>query len=150
MEKCTTVYVPVSLKPLKKHPVQSAELEFFLLGLRLGICFLPFNRTTSTPVFTGPVCQSVGFRTTLACFHWAVESDRLSHDQGPVFTGPVSQSVGFRSTLACFHWAVESDRLSHDQHKTTRVRTTLETNCVTLVRVRNYANEHRVSYQIHF
>ncbi|ESN90781.1 hypothetical protein HELRODRAFT_182608 [Helobdella robusta] len=67
------------------------------------------------PVFTGPVCQSVGFRTTLACFHWAVKSDRLSHDQGPVFTGPVCQSVGFRTTLACFHWAVESDRLSHDQ-----------------------------------
>ncbi|ESO03721.1 hypothetical protein HELRODRAFT_173423 [Helobdella robusta] len=67
------------------------------------------------PVFTGPVCQSVGFRTTLACFHWAVKSDRLSHDQGPVFTGPVCQSVGFRTTLACFHWAVKSDRLSHDQ-----------------------------------
>ncbi|ESO10482.1 hypothetical protein HELRODRAFT_183582 [Helobdella robusta] len=26
--------------------------------------------------FTGPVNQSVGFRTTLACFHWAVESDK--------------------------------------------------------------------------
>ncbi|ESN90590.1 hypothetical protein HELRODRAFT_166278 [Helobdella robusta] len=86
------------------------------------------------PVFTGPVSQSVGFRTTLACFHWAIKSGRLSHNQGPVFTGPVSQSG----------W------LSHNQHKTTRVRTTLETNCVTLVRVRNYANEHRVSYQIHF
>ncbi|ESO06055.1 hypothetical protein HELRODRAFT_160179 [Helobdella robusta] len=94
------------------------------------------------PVFTGPVSQSVDFRTTLACFHWAVKSDRLSHDQGPVFTGPVSQSVDFRTTPACFHWAVESDRLSHDQHKTTRVRTTLETNCVSSVRVRNYANEH--------
>ncbi|ESN91442.1 hypothetical protein HELRODRAFT_165475 [Helobdella robusta] len=98
------------------------------------------------PVFTGSVSQWVGFRTTLACFHWAVKSDRLSHDQGPVFTGPVCQSVGFRTSLACFHWAVESGRLSHNQHKTTRVRTTLETNCVTLVRVRNYANEHRVSY----
>ncbi|ESO10395.1 hypothetical protein HELRODRAFT_183673 [Helobdella robusta] len=41
------------------------------------------------PVFTGPVSQSVGFRTTLACFHWAVKSGRLSHNQGPVFTGPV-------------------------------------------------------------
>ncbi|ESN97053.1 hypothetical protein HELRODRAFT_178500 [Helobdella robusta] len=102
------------------------------------------------PIFTGPVSQSVGFRTTLACFHWAVESGRLSHNQGPVFTWPVCQSVGFRTTLACFHWAVESGRLSHNQHKTTRVRTTLETNCVTLVRVQNYANERRVSYQIHF
>ncbi|ESN99214.1 hypothetical protein HELRODRAFT_162726 [Helobdella robusta] len=78
------------------------------------------------------------------------ETDSFSQNPRPVFIGPVSQSVGFRTTLACFHWAVESDRLSHDQHKTTRVRTTLETNCVTLVRVRNYANEHRVSYQIHF
>ncbi|ESN92869.1 hypothetical protein HELRODRAFT_165003 [Helobdella robusta] len=75
------------------------------------------------PVFTGPVSQSVGFRTTLACFHWAVESGRLSHNQGPVFTGPVSQSVGFRTTLACFHWAVESGWLSHNQHKTTNAET---------------------------
>ncbi|ESO07624.1 hypothetical protein HELRODRAFT_170169 [Helobdella robusta] len=72
----------------------------------------------------------------------------------PVFTGPVSQSVGFRTTLACFHWAVESGWLPHNQHKTTRVRTTLETNCVTLVtmpmsiesRIKSlkYQNRHRL------
>ncbi|ESO11471.1 hypothetical protein HELRODRAFT_183166 [Helobdella robusta] len=34
------------------------------------------------PVFTGPVSRSVGFRTTLASFHWAVESGWLSHNPG--------------------------------------------------------------------
>ncbi|ESN91530.1 hypothetical protein HELRODRAFT_165581 [Helobdella robusta] len=126
----------------------SSDINKKLIMTHVNYIFVSFHNPR--PVFTGLVSQSVGFRTTLACFHWAVESGWLSHDQGPVFTGPVCQSVGFRTTLACFHWAVESGRLSHNQHKTTRVRTTLETNCVTLVHMRNYANEHRVTYQIHF
>ncbi|ESO05733.1 hypothetical protein HELRODRAFT_171401 [Helobdella robusta] len=87
------------------------------------------------PVFTGP-SSLVGFRTTKGLFSLGLSVSRsigrLSHNPG------------------LFSLAVESGWLSHNQHKTTRVRTTLETNCVTLVRVRNYANEHRVSYQIHF
>ncbi|ESN91459.1 hypothetical protein HELRODRAFT_165495 [Helobdella robusta] len=67
------------------------------------------------PVFTGPVSQSVGFRTTLACFHWAVESDRLSHDQGPVFTGPVCRSVGFRTTKGLFSLGLSVSRSAFAQ-----------------------------------